>query len=170
MGESVVAWILPTVMGITSLIGQNAQNKSAMANNDNQQAAALQNAQKARDQAMASIAPFTKPGAAPFANSQVQRPTGTPFAQPGGGMYGLPQTGGQVNAAGIMQGSGAQPQPQGGAPGMDPRMAGLFQQFLKALMAHAPQRQPQPIARQAPPNVQPQPQPPVQSPPQMRAM
>lgn len=155
-----MAWIVPAVLGITSMISQNAQNKAAIKNNENQQAAAEENAQKSRAQAMQAIAPFTAPGATPFANKSISTP-GASTAAPGANAYGLNGTGGQVNAASVMQG-GPQGQPQGQPPQqgqMDPKMMAMFMQFLKSAMggqqqppppAQAAQRQIQPVARQMP--------------------
>lgn len=98
-----MGWLIPLLTIGASLIGQNVQNKAAIKNNENQQAAQQANNQAAIDQAKGIISPFLAPNAAPFANATSKigpmpsGPTqGPAFAQQvmgvNNGAYSAPQT------------------------------------------------------------------------------
>lgn len=168
-----MAWIVPAALSIFSAVSQNADNKAAQKNNENQQAAAEENAQKARAQALQTIAPFTQPGKGPFNNQQPKAP-GPAMAAPGGGGSGIAALP-QVNASSVMGQMSPPPQapqqaPQGapssanGQPPqqgqLSPQMIQAFVQMLQKAMgggqppgAPGTQRAPMPIAQkpQTPP-------------------
>lgn len=101
---------IPLVLAGASMVASNVQNKAAIKNNDNQNAAAVGNAQNAFNTARTNLADWTKNNPSPFASATIGRPTGA---------FGVPYQPSNVNAsslfsqpgAGQLEHPGATPQP-----------------------------------------------------------
>lgn len=86
-----MAWIPAAVMGIASLFGQNHANQAAAAQNQNQQAGAVANAQNAVNFSNAQMQPWLQPnvspaygvmpGRAPMMSAGAMNNAGSPFGR-----------------------------------------------------------------------------------------
>ena len=99
--------IAAVVTGVIGMIEQNVQTKAAMKNNENQQAAAVQNAQSNWQKGNQQISPFMPSGGG--------TPTGTTGAPPAGPTAGQPPKPGPLSPQQIVQRLGPQQAPPAAA-------------------------------------------------------
>jgi hypothetical protein len=118
-----LAALLPAILGGASMIGQNIENKAANKNNDNQQAAAVQNAQAASQAAFQRLQQFLAQNPSPANGVVPGRPGGLTMNS------GAIAQGGPQNAGATLQGGQQGPPhfnglPMPMRPGMRPPMTG----------------------------------------------
>lgn len=139
-----MAWIVPAVLGIAGLFGQNSANKSAQQQNQQQQDAQLNWATQQKQHAEDYMAPWLQPGSTPFANASAgPRPQGPgqgqPFSQQVMGVGANGPQGPPQPTPGMAPPQPPQQQQQQQIP---PQMLQQFMQWLQQRQQQQPQANP----------------------------